>query len=131
MLQSGGLWLHQQPAVPLSKNSIAKYLDPYVSTTHTTHTQFSDDQIRENDRNDAITFYRMDLISELCMCKQPVYDAVMFKDKTSRRTVFQTVCRVPHKSVQMCFNYCRLSFRVQKKLLLLCLLPLKFGYKLN
>ena len=130
MLQSGGLWLHQRPAVPLSKNSIAKYLDPYVSTTHTTHTQFSDDQIREIGRNDAITFYRMDLISELCLYTQPVYDAVMFKDKTSSRTVFQTACRVPHKSVQMCFNYCRLLFRVQT-FLLLCILPLKFGYKLN
>jgi len=87
--------------VPIGKNSIAKYLDPYVSTTHITHTQFSDDQIRESGRNDAITFYRMDLTSELCMCTEPVYDAVMFKDQTSSRIVFQTACRVPHKSVQM------------------------------
>lgn len=130
------MWLHQQPAVPLGKKSIAKHLDPYVSTTHITHTQFSDDQIREIGRNDAITFYRMDLTSELNMCTQPVYDAVMLKDKTSSRTVFQTACQVPHKSVQMCFNYCRLqrcmlSFKVQKKLSLLCLLLLKFQYKLN
>jgi len=124
--------LHQQPAVPLGKNSIAKYLDPYVSTTHITHTQFSDDQICETGINDAITFYRMDLTSELFICTQPV----MFKDQTSSRIVFQTACQVPHKSVQMCFNYCRLqrcmlSFRVQKKLSLLFLLLLKFGYKLN
>lgn len=109
MLQSGGLWLHQQPAVPLGKNSIAMYLDPYVSTTHITHTQFSDEQICDIGRNDAITFYRMDLTSELCICTQPVYDAVMSKDKTSSKTVFQTACPVPHKSVQMCFNYCRLK----------------------
>ena len=92
MLQSGGLWLHQQPAVPLSKNSIAKYPDPYVSTTH--HTQFSDDQIREIGRNDSITFYRMDLTSQLCMCTQPVYDAIMCMDKIPSRTLFQSACRL-------------------------------------
>lgn len=105
-LQSGGLQLHQQCAVPVGKNSLAKYLDPYVSTTHITHTQFSDAQIHGISKNDAITFYRMNLTPEISIRTQPVYDAVVFKRNTSNRTVIQTVCRVPHKSVQMCFNYC-------------------------
>jgi hypothetical protein len=78
-------------------NSSAKYLDLYVSTTHITNAQFSDVQIHGIARNDAVIFYKMDQIPQLNIHIKPVYDAVMFKNKISDRTVPQIVCRVPHK----------------------------------
>jgi hypothetical protein len=78
-------------------DSSAKYLDPYISTTHITNAQFSDAQIHGIARNDAITFYKMDQIPQLSIHTEPVYDAVTFKNKISNRTLPQIVCRVPHK----------------------------------
>ncbi|XP_033608357.1 uncharacterized protein LOC117282517 [Cryptotermes secundus] len=91
---------NKQPPVLLDMNSSARYLDPYVSTTHFTNAKFSDDQIHGIARNDAVTFYTMDQIPQLSIHTQPLYDSVIFKNKISNRTLPQMVCRVPHKGLE-------------------------------
>ncbi|PSN32745.1 hypothetical protein C0J52_19694 [Blattella germanica] len=100
--KSRGLGRDEQPAVPPGPNSFAKHLDPYVSTTHLTHTPFTDAQIYGIARNDAITFYTADVSSEISRRREPVFDKLVFGHEEPVKRLSELKCRVPHNKTWDC-----------------------------